>query len=651
MTVTEPGCYTPAVVYRKSGQSANAQRGTIVALEADLQMDGLDEAQEEDPGGYLGVGGPRRKVTLNYAPSQPLQCHQLGVYPTYGLEIYACETGGEPVTVLSWDDRPPPQGQNNWAQRPSELWVEGKTVSSAPRQEAVTLGYTGWAEANVGSDSDTVVVTVVDVDLDIQNVTEAHEENPGGFIAARGPRREILLNVDPDAVGPATLYVVQPDTQVQLWTQETGGTAVESRTVYVTGAQVPAELWVAGDHASNQARDIEIRLELTAEPVHLSDTVKFTVFNCDLILQGLTEEQEQEPGPGGFVAVGDGRWISLVPGPAEETGTLVLSAPQGGGKIEVWEWDELAGLWVPHGLPDSWPADTQWDLWVYGAAVSGQPRDVTLELKHNVGGQSFTDIAKLTVFSILTQTRSDSPPDRTRKLLGVGEEVTCSTTPSLAAHWDNIGPGALSQPDGASTEFFAARLADHDVTVRATVEGTIASVIFQVRAPTGVLYALNHDAPWGDPGGTISVGSKSLFNLTVQPTTVSFYNLTGRTSELLLALDYWWPDEHHHIQDNSQILPWEEPISYANVTTDEVSCGPDPIGWLNGMADSWWWLQQIHERWEDETGNLHVFASNVVHTHEYRKDTKQSRVGAEPAAEAWAYGSWQGPYDVQPGPP
>jgi hypothetical protein len=309
MSVTEPGSYTPRVVYTKSGQSANAQRGTIVALEADLQMDGLDEAQEEDPGGYLGVGGPRRKVTLNYAPSQPLQYHQLGVYPTYGLEIYACETGGEPVTVLSWDDRPPPQGQNNWAQRPSELWVEGKTVSSAPRQEAVTLGYTGWAEANVGSDNDTVVVTVVDVNLELQGVTEEHEEDPGGFLALNNDDDDSDQVVDKDDVNgvanendmvhlvvqqvlPNTLPPTDkvkltwaPDAKVDVFENPNKTGPVDSGKEY-TLSQLPKTLYVEGDEVSGGLHDVQFDLSYTKGASTVTDTVKLTVVGIEKLPLG-----------------------------------------------------------------------------------------------------------------------------------------------------------------------------------------------------------------------------------------------------------------------------------------------------------------------------------------------------------------------------
>jgi len=322
MAVAEPGSYTPAVVYTKSGQGANAQRGTIVALEADLQMDGLNEAQEEDPGGYLGVGGPRRRVTLNYAPSQPLQCHQLGVYPTYGLEIYACETGGEPVTVLSWDDRPPPQGQSNWAQRPSELWVEGTTVSSAPRQEAVTLGYTGWAEANVGSDSDTVVVTVVDVNLELQGVAEENEEDPGGFVAVNSDDDDgavidkddtngvvgendmvhlVIHQVLPNTLPPTDKVKLTwaPDAKVDVFENADKTSPIESGKEY-TLSQLPKTLYVEGDEVSGAVHDVQFDLTYTKGNSTVTDTVNLTVYAVeDLTWEPYPGNAQLDPKDGG----------------------------------------------------------------------------------------------------------------------------------------------------------------------------------------------------------------------------------------------------------------------------------------------------------------------------------------------------------------
>ena len=271
--------------------STYTDRAKFTVVGVDLEIKDVPEPEEETPGGFFAVNDDddNRNGVPDKEPSETTVAGEDDLLEVIMHKVEPTDLTGEVTLSCSGNWKiwaSPTKGQDltpiggiMTLQTPADLdkhlYFEGLGVCTPP--QAVTMSY----DVGDRTFTDTVKLSVVDVDLDIQDVTEAHEEDPGGFIAAGGPRRKILLNVDPDTFGPATLYVVQPDTQVQLWTQETGGTAVESGTVYATSAQVPPELWVAGDHASNAVRDVEIKLELTSGPTPLSDTVKLTVLEVD----------------------------------------------------------------------------------------------------------------------------------------------------------------------------------------------------------------------------------------------------------------------------------------------------------------------------------------------------------------------------------
>jgi hypothetical protein len=132
-----------------------------------------------------------------------------------------------------------------------------------------------WLAEN-GSAGDTVKVTVVGVDLDIQDVPDAQEENPGGFVALNGSRKKIMLSVLPSTIGPVT-FSVAPDTSVEIYAAPTGGEPLGNHLQYNTAAQVPTQLWVKGVAASDGLHDVVLTLDAAPAGQHFSDTVKFTV--------------------------------------------------------------------------------------------------------------------------------------------------------------------------------------------------------------------------------------------------------------------------------------------------------------------------------------------------------------------------------------
>ena len=51
--------------------SAQDTSGNIHIFDAELTLDGVDDEDEEDPGGALAVGGPRKHLAIAFTPQNP----------------------------------------------------------------------------------------------------------------------------------------------------------------------------------------------------------------------------------------------------------------------------------------------------------------------------------------------------------------------------------------------------------------------------------------------------------------------------------------------------------------------------------------------------------------------------------------------------
>jgi hypothetical protein len=296
MSVAKRGSYTVTVKYYVAPDTVTDTNGTIVAIEADLQMDGLDEGDEEDPGVFLAVGGPRREATLDCGPLEAppppnpadpphVVTHRLTLGHSAHLALYGAETGGDPLTVLSWGDEP--GKPNNWGERPSTVWVEATGLSGEAREDTVSLTYTFTIDGNGAIHSDLIAVSCVSVDLDIDGIEgpnhETEEDDPGGFMALGGSRKKILLSATPDGAGPLALEATEGADKVDIYEGPTGGDPLTGQELaWTTAGQMPSELWVEPTQIGGPPGDIELKLSF--DPTHAYDAVILTV--CEL--QSLT---------------------------------------------------------------------------------------------------------------------------------------------------------------------------------------------------------------------------------------------------------------------------------------------------------------------------------------------------------------------------
>jgi hypothetical protein len=87
--------------------------------------------------------------------------------------------------------------------------------------------------------------------------------------------------------------------------------------------------------------------------------------------------------------------------------------------------------------------------------------------------------------TITSQTTASVPPDRTRTMVGVGEEVTLTVDPAPAT-WSVSGAGTVSPSSGASVTFRAGERAG-SATVTAEGAGCCCSITFTVVEPSGIM--------------------------------------------------------------------------------------------------------------------------------------------------------------------
>lgn len=127
-------------------------------------------------------------------------------------------------------------------------------------------------------------------------------------------------------------------------------------------------------------------------------------------------------------------------------------------------------------------------------------------------------------FSITTETVATQPSLRTRKQIGIGEDVRLTTTPSTTATWmivdDDGDKGTLSTSSGTVTIYTACDRGK-SVTIEASCSGHSARVTFTIVQPTQGRFATATDIS-SVTSTTIRVGFQA--PPTMMPNDVSFRN-------------------------------------------------------------------------------------------------------------------------------
>jgi len=193
--------------------------------------------------------------------------------------------------------------QDIWPEE-NYLWVEGYQASGGLKDTGLALSYLDPDGVDVCVNS--VKITVMTVDLNIDGVADEAETTIGGFIALNNDDDDNNGTADKDANGPITgednlvkitLQKVEPTAltgtvtlkansgggNIKVWTSSTKGTEVTLPKTYSTPSELPKDLWVEGYSASTSVpRDVELGLEYVVEGQTFDDKVKFTVVDVGI---------------------------------------------------------------------------------------------------------------------------------------------------------------------------------------------------------------------------------------------------------------------------------------------------------------------------------------------------------------------------------
>lgn len=183
------------------------------------------------------------------------------------------------------------------------------------------------------------------------------------------------------------------------------------------------------------------------------------------------------------------------------------------------------------------------------------------------------------VLRLDSTTVATQPAERSRKTVGVGEEVTLTLEPTSLSPvtWSISGEGALDSSSGNPVTFTA-----HDrestATIIATYAGFTCSVSFTVIQPSGVLF--ENVAPIGG-GGTPPtqtwIGFQYKAGVYIQPDTVNFYNIKLYESNATAQTTGYFADKD--IPDHSP----NGPHDVAGYTSGKGS-SMAPEDWIGGSA-------------------------------------------------------------------
>jgi len=264
----------------------------VTVVDVDLDIDGVLEADEESPGGFMALGGARKRILLN---AMPISVGPVKLDVTAGenkVALYSASSGGNPL--------------GNHLEYPNgglrELWVQGIVHSGSLRDVEIKLDGTAGGQHF----TDTVKFTVVGVDLVVDGVSEANEMETGAFVRlntdddnvnyqqdiydAPNSQEDDLVSmsltvypVDIDA-GNVSLDATAGKSKVKVWPSGTKtGTEVTLPPDPVwTTANMPTQLYLEGYAGSANPKDVELVLQYTGHGVTAEDHTKVTVVGAQV---------------------------------------------------------------------------------------------------------------------------------------------------------------------------------------------------------------------------------------------------------------------------------------------------------------------------------------------------------------------------------
>ena len=262
---------------------------------------------------------------------------------------------------------------------------------------------------------------------------------------------------------------------------------------------------------------------------------------------------------------------------------------------------------------------------------------------------SSSKTTKIYVVELKSETVATVPDDRSRTLLGIGEEVNCWVDPSMTMFWSLTGDGGTLDVDGEEvTQGIFTAVKSNDTpkyaTVKAELPGTGLewTLEFTIIKPTGEINVFVYDedkAELGPPD--LYMSHSHVFEAFVQPTTVSFYNVA--------------------FQENAPVTEWEWPdgtdesfgpkingftVGYNNMWGDGCIGYDHPVSRLGNPPVDFEILLSVPEEFQDDGGNWWAFLPDGSHKHEYRASDYKSK-GTILDDNVPSGQGWMGPYKTK----
>ena len=308
-------------------------------------------------------------------------------------------------------------------------------------------------------------------------------------------------------------------------------------------------------------------------------TTNFTVVKVDVTIARVGEDKEETEGAfvqyvpdttNGLITVeGTNQMVGVMFSceptdlPTNEVVTITSSGP---GEL----YEELANgelvLITTTNYPACELAGRKFKL--HGHDGSGSLRDGRIRIVQPTSHA--IDEATFTIFGIKTETIATTPANRTRKTIGVGEELIATFYPSSlnSVTWSVNGGGSIDKLSGNPITFTATNRAS-TATITAESSGLRFEVLLSVIEPNGVRMRKICENPI--PSGW--AGADMNAEVQLQPMTVSFYNvqileIPGPASDITGYFTIFSPSSLFH----SPSPNWLE-FSQNNVARGHDHCG------------------------------------------------------------------------------
>jgi hypothetical protein len=195
--------------------------------------------------------------------------------------------------------------------------------------------------------------------------------------------------------------------------------------------------------------------------------------------------------------------------------------------------------------------------------------------------------ATAALLRLATQTVATSPAGRSRKTIGVGEEVELRVLPEglAVSQWTiTQGDGDLSYYSGPTTTYTAPGNGG-DVTVAAVIEGVDCPAVFHVIEPTGILMENKELGPGRSQATATWMNIAYYANIYLQPDSVSFYRLQIHEGASDVTATGYFTQYDHRMQPHPANGPhFMEPTVVSGKGT--LCAEPDNVGGVIDIIDS-----------------------------------------------------------------